>query len=165
VQRVEVTGAKEVTQVTEATEATQPIRCVGHIAVFVNDTTASRAFYEDVLNLQWSQTDTPDMTALTRIINQSLCFMSCGDKQHHDLVLVEQFTGKGQTVPVQPDGLLHLTFALRPGQTLETIAARARARGQTVVEGSVFPALTGNRPAIYFRDPNGHVVEVLAPLA
>lgn len=143
----------------------QPIHGLGHIAIFVNDTATSRAFYEDVLDLQWSQTDTPNMTPLTRIINQSLCFMSCGNRQHHDLVLVEQFAGKGQTVPVQPDDLLHLSFVLRPGQTLEMIAARARARGQTVVEGSVFPALTGNRPAIYFRDPNGHLVEVLAPLA
>ena len=150
---------------TQVTEATQPIRGIGHIAVFVNDTAASRAFYEDVLDLQWSQTDMPDMTPLTRILNQSLCFVSCGDRQHHDLVLVEQFTKAGKTVPVQPDDLLHLSFVLRLGQTLETIAARARARGQTVVEGSVFPALTGNRPAIYFRDPNGHLVEVLAPLA
>jgi catechol 2,3-dioxygenase-like lactoylglutathione lyase family enzyme len=95
--------------------ATQPIRGVGHIAVFVNDTAASRAFYEDVLDLQWSQTDTPDMTPLTRIINQSLCFMSCGDRQHHDLVLVEQFTQDGKTVPVEPDDLLHLAFVLRSG--------------------------------------------------
>jgi catechol 2,3-dioxygenase-like lactoylglutathione lyase family enzyme len=144
-------------------DAPQPIRGVGHIAVFVNDTAASRAFYEDVLDLQWSQTDTPDMTPLTRIINQSLCFMSCGDRQHHDLVLVEQFTKGGKTVPVGPDDLLHLAFVLRAGQTLETIAARARARGQTVVERAVFPALTGDTPAIHFLDPNGHVVEVQAP--
>ncbi len=142
--------------------ATQPIRGVGHIAIFVNDTAASRAFYEDVLDLQWSQTDTPDMTALTRILGQSLCFMSCGDRQHHDLVLVEQFTKSGKTIPVQPDDLHHLAFALRPGQTLETIAARARAQGQAVAEGPAFPALTGSTPAIHFRDPNGHLVEVLA---
>jgi catechol 2,3-dioxygenase-like lactoylglutathione lyase family enzyme len=140
----------------------QPIRGLGHIAVFVNDSVASRAFYEDVLDLQWSQTDTPDMTALTRIINQSLCFMSCGDQQHHDLVLVEQFAKGGKTVPVEPDDLLHLTFVLRPGQTLETVAARARARGQMVVERPVFPELSGSTPAIHFRDPNGHIVEVLA---
>ena len=47
-------------------------------------------------------------------------------------------------------------------ETLETIAARARAQGQAVAEGSVFPALAGSRPAIHFRDPNGHLVEVLA---
>ncbi len=142
--------------------ATQPIRGVGHIAIFVNNTAESRAFYEDVLDLQWSQTDTPDMTPLTRILDQSLCFMTCGGDQHHDLVLVEEFTKAGKTVPVRPDDLLHLSFVLRPEQTLESIAARARARGQTVAEGSVFPALTGNRHAISFRDPNGHVVEVLA---
>ncbi|HEX8982464.1 MAG TPA: VOC family protein [Ktedonobacterales bacterium] len=147
----------------QGANATQPICGVGHIAVFVNDTAASRAFYEDVLDLQWSQTDTPDMTPLTRIINQSLCFMSCGDRRHHDLVLVEQFTKDGQTVPVQPDDLLHLAFTLRSAQTLESIAARVRARGQMVVEKPVFPALTGNRPAIHFRDPNGHVVEVQTP--
>lgn len=145
-----------------AANATQPIRGVGHIAVFVNDTAESKAFYEDVLDLQWSQTDTPDMTALTRIINQSLCFMSCGDRQHHDLVLVEQFTKEGKTVPVQPDDLLHLTFALRSGQTLETIAARVRGREQLVVDRPVFPELNGNTRAIHFRDPNGHIVEVLA---
>jgi catechol 2,3-dioxygenase-like lactoylglutathione lyase family enzyme len=138
----------------------QPIRGVGHIAIFVNDTAASRAFYEDVLDLQWSQTDTPDMTPLTRMLGQSLCFISCGDRQHHDLVLVEQFTKAGRTVPVQPDDLLHLAFALRPGQTLETIAARAQARGQTVTEGPVFPTLTAHTRAIHFRDPNGHLVEV-----
>lgn len=142
----------------------QPIRGLGHIAVFVNDTAASRAFYEDVLDLQWSQTDTSDMTALTRILGQSLCFMSCGDQQHHDLVLVEQFTKAGQTVPVRPDDLHHFAFALRPGQTLETIAARVCARGQAVAEGSVFPELSGNIPAIHFHDPNGHLVEVLAPV-
>jgi catechol 2,3-dioxygenase-like lactoylglutathione lyase family enzyme len=146
----------------QTANATQPIRGVGHIAVFVNDTAESKAFYEDVLDLQWSQTDTPDMTPLTRIIHQSLCFMSCGDKQHHDLVLVEQFTTAGKTVPVQPDDLLHLAFVLRPGQTLETIAARVRARGRIVVERAVFPELTGNRSAIHFLDPNGHVVEVRA---
>lgn len=145
-----------------AVNATQPIRGVGHIAIFVNDTAASRAFYEEVLDLQWSQTDTPDMTALTRILGQSLCFMSCGDQQHHDLVLVEQFTKSSKTIPVQPDDLHHLAFVLRPEQTLETIAARARAQGQVVVEGAVFPALTGSTPAIHFRDPNGHLVEVQA---
>ena len=103
------------------------------------------------------------MTPLTRIINQSLCFMSCGDRQHHDLVLVEQFTKDGKTVPVQPDDLLHLAFVLRSGQTLETIAARVRARGQMGVERPIFPALTGNRPAIHFLDPNGHGVEVQTP--
>jgi catechol 2,3-dioxygenase-like lactoylglutathione lyase family enzyme len=139
----------------------QPICGLGHIAIFVNDTATSRAFYEDVLDLQWSQTDTPDMTPLTRILGQSLCFMSCGD-QHHDLVLVEQFTKAGKTVSVQPDDLLHLAFVLRPEQTLETIAARVRARGQSVVEGVAFPTLNDNRPAIHFRDPNGHLVEVLA---
>jgi catechol 2,3-dioxygenase-like lactoylglutathione lyase family enzyme len=143
-------------------QATQPIRGVGHIAIFVNDTAESKAFYEDVLDLQWSQTDTPDMTPLTRIINQSLCFMSCGDDQHHDLVLVEQFAKGGRSVPVEPDDLLHLSFVLRPGQTLETVAARARARGQMVVERPVFPDLSGNTPAIHFCDPNGHIVEVLA---
>jgi catechol 2,3-dioxygenase-like lactoylglutathione lyase family enzyme len=143
-------------------ETPQPLRGVGHIAVFVNNTAESRAFYEDVLDLQWSQTDTPDMTALTRIIHQSLCFMSCGDKQHHDLVLVEQFTKGGKTVPVAPDDLLHFAFVLRSGQTLETIAARARAQGQSVTEGPVFPVLRGNTAAIHFRDPNGHLVEVLA---
>ena len=146
----------------QAVNAAQPIQGVGHIAIFVNDTAQSRAFYEDVLDLQWSQTDTPNMTALTHIVNQSLCFMSCGDRQHHDLVLVEQFNKAGQTVPVQPDDFLHLAFALRAGQTLETIAARARARGQEVTEGSVFPALTGATSAIHFRDPNGHLVEVQA---
>jgi catechol 2,3-dioxygenase-like lactoylglutathione lyase family enzyme len=140
----------------------QPLRGLGHIAVFVNDTAASRAFYEDVLDLQWSQTDTPDMTALTRILGQSLCFMSCGDRQHHDLVLVEQFTKGGQTIPVGPDDLHHIAFTLRPGQTLETIAERVRARGQDVTEESAFPALNGDTPAIHFRDPNGHIVEVQA---
>ena len=139
----------------------QPIRGLGHIAIFVNDTAASRTFYEDVLDLQWSQTDTPNMTALTRMLGQSLCFMSCGD-QHHDLVLVEQFTKAGKTIQVEPDDLLHLAFILRPGQTLETIALRVRARGQAVTEGPVFPALSRNTPAIHFRDPNGHLVEVLA---
>ena len=143
-------------------DTTQPLRGLGHIAIFVNSTAESRAFYEDVLDLQWSQTDTPDTTALTRILGQSLCFMSCGDRQHHDLVLVEQFTKAGQTVLVQPDDLLHLAFVVRQGETLETIAARARAQGQAVAEGSVFPALAGSRPAIHFRDPNGHLVEVLA---
>jgi catechol 2,3-dioxygenase-like lactoylglutathione lyase family enzyme len=143
----------------------RPIRGVGHIAIFVNNTVASCAFYEDVLDLQWSQTDTPDMTPLTRMLGQSLCFMSCGDRQHHDLVLVEQFTKAGQTVPVQPDDLLHLAFALRPGQTLETIAARAHAQGQAVTEGPVFPTLNANTRAIHFRDPNGHLVEVQIPRA
>ena len=143
----------------------QPIRGVGHVAIFVNNTAASRAFYEDVLDLQWSQTDTPDMTPLTRMLGQSLCFMSCGDRQHHDLVLVEQFTKAGQTVPVQPDDLLHLAFALRPGQTLEMIAARAQAQGQAVTEGPIFPTLNANTRAIHFRDPNGHLVEVQIPQA
>jgi catechol 2,3-dioxygenase-like lactoylglutathione lyase family enzyme len=143
----------------------QPIRGVGHIAIFVNNTAASRAFYEDVLDLQWSQTDTPDMTALTRLLGQSLCFMSCGDRQHHDLVLVEQFTKAGQTVPVHPDDLLHIAFALRPGQTLDTIAARVQAQGQAVTEGPVFPTLNAHTRAIHFRDPNGHLVEVQMPHA
>jgi catechol 2,3-dioxygenase-like lactoylglutathione lyase family enzyme len=143
----------------------QPIRGLGHLAIFVNDTAASRAFYEDVLDLQWSQTDTPDMTPLTRMLDQSLCFMTCGGDQHHDLVLVEQFTKSGQTIKVQPDDLHHLAFVLRLGQTLEAIAERVQARGQTVTEGHVFPALGDSRRAIHFRDPNGHLVEVLAPAA
>lgn len=137
------------------------IRGAGHVAIFVNDTAASRAFYEEVLDLQWSQTDTPDMTPMTRILGQSLCFMSCGT-YHHDLVLVEQFARNGQTVPVQPDDLLHMTFTLRPGQRLATIAERVRAGGQRVIDGAVFPTLTGSVPGIHFRDPNGHLVEILA---
>lgn len=137
------------------------IRGAGHVAIFVNNTAASRAFYEEVLDLQWSQTDTPDMTALTRVLGQSLCFMNCGT-YHHDLVLVEQFAKNGQTISVQPDDLLHITFALRPGQTLEAIAERVRASGQSVIDGAVLPTLIGRAPAIHFRDPNGHLVEILA---
>jgi catechol 2,3-dioxygenase-like lactoylglutathione lyase family enzyme len=63
---------------------------------------------------------------------------------------------------VGPDDLHHIAFTLRPGQTLETIAERVRARGQDVTEESAFPALNGDTPAIHFRDPNGHIVEVQA---
>ncbi len=133
----------------------------GHVAIFVNDTAVSRAFYEEVLDLQWSQTDTPNMTALTRVLRQSLTFMSCG-KNHHDLVLVEEFNGHGKTVAVAPNDLMHISFFLQPGHTLAEIAERARAHGATVTEGAVFPAITGDTPAISFHDPNGHLVEILA---
>ncbi len=147
-------------------QALAAIERVGHVALYVSDLERSRRFYEDVLGMYHSETHLPQEHPTNALLRITLCFMSFGER-HHDLVLVQEFDTQGHPVPVENHGVMHVAFALRPDQTTPAFAERLKARGVPIFYGPVKHKVGpdgdgawGGNYAVYFHDPDGHLIEV-----
>ena len=139
-------------------------RFVGHIPVRVNDIEETRSFYERVLELRHSGTAGLREDAINVVSRDAICFLSCGE-MHHDFAGFQAHDKNWEVVPVTRDDLHHLGFTLRPSLTLDDFREHLRAQGVEWQAGPAMPDPTGTYDAqncLYFRDPNGHFVEVHA---
>lgn len=137
-------------------------RCVQHIPVRVNDIDETRAFYTRVLGLRHSGTAGIGEDALNVMARDAICFMSCGER-HHDFAGFQAFDAKWNVRPVTPDDFHHLSFTLRPEQTLEAFKKHLYEQEIGFVNGPALPDPTetySDANCLHFRDPNGHFVEV-----
>jgi catechol 2,3-dioxygenase-like lactoylglutathione lyase family enzyme len=137
---------------------------VSHVAVFVSDIGRSQKFYESILGLQAVE----QMSIVSPLHGGKIngLFLSCGD-QHHDLLLIEQFDADENLMPPQELGLHHLAFELDEATTLDSFVATLAEHG---VEPSYGPIRhydgpggdggAGGNLAVYFADPDGHMIEV-----
>jgi 2-keto-4-pentenoate hydratase/2-oxohepta-3-ene-1,7-dioic acid hydratase in catechol pathway/catechol 2,3-dioxygenase-like lactoylglutathione lyase family enzyme len=129
-----------------------------HAVFYVRDLAQSQAFYQDIFDVQFSARNHPDSSAAMRLVGQTMMFFSFGH-YHHDICFVQN-----PGVSVDNEQWLHFTVRARTRPAFEAIRDRAAARGLKVSAGRVL-SIYGGGPddALHFRDPDGHVVEVVAP--
>src|SRR5713226_2431047 len=137
---------------------------VSHAALFVSDISQSERFYADILGLRPVET-MQIVSPLHGGLIKGL-FMSAG-RQHHDLLLIEQYDADGRIIPPQEMGLHHLAFDLDDDVPLERFVATLEAAG---IEPSYGPIRhydgpggdggAGGNSAVYFADPDSHMIEV-----
>lgn len=126
-----------------------------HAVYYVRDLERSRQFYQDVFDLQFSARNHQDSSAAMRLAGQNMMFFSFGE-MHHDVCFVQN-----PHVRVDNEAWIGFTVTLRNGQSLAEIEERLKARGVAFGRGRVLPVENDARSALYFRDPDGHVIEVV----
>ncbi|MBV9279887.1 MAG: VOC family protein [Chloroflexi bacterium] len=126
-----------------------------HAVFYVRDLERSREFYQDIFDLQFSARNHQDSSAAMRLAGLNMMFFSFGE-MHHDICFV--LNTKGQ---VDNEAWLGFSVALRPGRSLADIEERLEARGVAFTPGRVLPVESAARRALFFRDPDGHVIEVV----
>jgi catechol 2,3-dioxygenase-like lactoylglutathione lyase family enzyme len=121
---------------------TQPavkLSALDHVVVYVSDLARSKAFYVDVLGMT------------VRSAGAGYAFLWCGDGGQQ-IGLFEAEHGR------KPNGadLNHLAFSV-PSGTREEIVAALAAHGITA------RGRRGDPDCIYFDDPDGHCLQLVAP--
>jgi catechol 2,3-dioxygenase-like lactoylglutathione lyase family enzyme len=154
--------SQEKSETREAPDATFPDQgrrahavVLHHAAVFVENLDRSASFYADVLGLE--VTDRAHLSA--RGIEQ--VSLSAGRK-HADLVIARRLDGTVASADKRE--LFHLAFGLARGKPFRAFLDHLVRQGVPVVAGPrEHPANfdgSGSRTAVYFRDPDGHLLEV-----
>ena len=126
-----------------------------HVVFYVRDLERSRRFYQQLFDLQFSARNHRDSSAAMRLAGQDMHFFSFGE-MHHDLCLVLK-----PGLRVDNEAWLGFTVTLRPGQPLAGIEERLRTLRVAFTRGRALPLPADARAALFFRDPDGHVVEVV----
>lgn len=126
-----------------------------HAVFYVRDLERSRQFYQDIFDLQFSARNHQDSSAAMRIVGQNMMFFSFGE-MHHDVCFVQN-----PHVKVDNEAWLGFTVALRPGHSLAEIEERLNGRGVAFTRGRLLPVPSDARAALFFRDPDGHLIEVV----
>jgi catechol 2,3-dioxygenase-like lactoylglutathione lyase family enzyme len=126
-----------------------------HAVFYVRDLDRSRQFYQELFDVQFSARNHQDSSAAMRVVGQNMMFFSFGE-MHHDICFVQN-----PNVQVDNDGWLGFTVAMRPGQALADLRERLRSRRWGFTDGRVLPVPGDARDGLYFRDPDGHLIEVV----
>jgi 2,4-diketo-3-deoxy-L-fuconate hydrolase len=129
-----------------------------HFVYFVDSLEESRDFYTDVLGLQWSARNHPESSAAMKLSGMEMNFFSFG-YWHHDICFVKHREFDAEKGHFEVIGL-----NLRKGEHMDAVKMRLRARGTPHTDGRYLPSLDPSRDAnaIWFRDPTGHVVELVS---
>jgi catechol 2,3-dioxygenase len=117
---------------------------LGHTGIFVTDLDRMIAFYSEVLGLTLTDRDK------TSNFNTELAFLSASPEQHHQLALA---TGRPKDATFST--VMQTSFMVDSLDDLRTIRARALEHGATAMRAISH----GNAWSIYFKDPEGNVVE------
>lgn len=127
-----------------------------HHVFYVRDLARSKAFYMQLLDLQFSALNHPDSSAAMRLSKQEMHFFSFG-YYHHDICLVKHHK-------LTPDNgsMLHFTLNARDRAAFDGIRDRARQMGSRVREGRfIASARKDGISAFALQDPDGHWLEIL----
>jgi len=133
------------------------IKGLHHSAYRCRDSEETRAFYEDFLGLPLAKTLQIGTTKTGRKTQALHTFYRLGDGSY-----LAFFEVPGQSFEFKPqhDYDLHIALEVSP-ETLESMLARGKATGvetRGIAEHDFIRS-------IYFRDPNGYVVELTAKTA
>ena len=135
-------------------DAPAPIRAFHHVAYRCGDSGATRRFYEDFLGLPLAEAFVIEQTKTGRATSVLHCFYRLGDGT---FLAFFEAPGSPFDFKAQHDFDLHVAMEVAP-DALEPMLARGRAMG-IETRG---PADHGVMRSIYFRDPDGYVVELTA---
>jgi catechol 2,3-dioxygenase-like lactoylglutathione lyase family enzyme len=133
------------------------IRKLHHNAYRCRDSEATRAFYEDFLGLPLVETLLIEQSKTGRSTNTLHTFYRLDDGSH--LAFFEAPDMPFEFKP-QHDFDLHIALEVGP-EALQPMLAKGRAQG-IETRG---PSDHGMIDSIYFRDPNGYVIELCAKRA
>jgi catechol 2,3-dioxygenase len=118
---------------------------IGHVVLKVRDLQRSRKFYTEVLGME----------VMKEISQPPIVFLANNRRDHHEVGLLQ--VGSQAEAPRANDiGLLHVAFRLRNESDL-------RAAYKVLKDNDVPISFTVNHgitKSIYFRDPDGHELEV-----
>ena len=118
---------------------------IGHVVIKVRDLERSRKFYTDVMGL----------TLMMEAPKLKMVFLASNGRDHHEIGLVE--VGADAPGPQKGEiGLVHIAFRLRDEEHLRA-AYRELKENQVTILSTVDHGIT---KSIYFRDPDGHQLEV-----
>ncbi|QKE76166.1 VOC family protein (plasmid) [Arthrobacter citreus] len=126
-----------------------------HVVFYVNDLQESQRFYEKIFDLKCSATAHPDSSAAMRIVGNTMKFFSFG-RYHHDICLVQS-----PKVKIDCDQWNHYTLKLANGVSIDEVKRRLKSFHVPYFNGRVLPIFYNEQEAIHFKDPNGHVIEVV----
>jgi catechol-2,3-dioxygenase len=130
------------------------IRKLHHNAYRCRDSEQTRAFYEDFLGLPLVNTLNLSETKTGRATHTLHTFYRLDDGSHLAFFETDDFPFDFKR---QHDYDLHIALEVTPAD-LQTMLARARERGMEVRGPSDHKMID----SIYFRDPNGYVIELCA---
>ena len=133
------------------------IRKLHHNAYRCRDSEQTRAFYEDFLGLPLVNTLNLSETKTGRATHTLHTFYQLDDGSHLAFFETDDFPFEFKR---QHDYDLHIALEVAPAD-LQTMLARARERGMEVRGPSDHQMID----SIYFRDPNGYVIELCAKRA
>lgn len=126
-----------------------PVASLDHLVLTVRDRAATRRFYCDGLGMRWTE------------FGEGRTALSFGAQKINLHDAGREFEPKAaRPTPGSADICL-----LVDGEPPEAVAARLGALGFPVIEGPVErTGATGPILSVYFRDPDGNLVEVARPL-
>ncbi|MBE3602334.1 VOC family protein [bacterium] len=118
---------------------------IGHVVIKVRDLERSKKFYTEVLGL----------TQMMEIPEIKMAFFASNARDHHELACVE--VGADAPGPRKGEiGLVHIAFRLRDEDHLRAAHAELKRLGVPIIS----TVDHGVSLSIYFRDPDGHQLEV-----
>ncbi|MDQ0458313.1 VOC family protein [Rhizobium paknamense] len=129
-----------------------------HHVFYVTDLERSRAFYTDLLDLQFSALNHPDSSAAMRLSQQEMRFFSFGF-HHHDLCLV-----KHRKLQMDNGSMLHYCLAVRDPETFDAVRSRAQAMKLPIKEGRMLASAKPVARAFCVPDPDNHWIELIEEL-
>jgi catechol 2,3-dioxygenase len=118
---------------------------IGHVVIKVRDMQRATKFYSEVLGLQVMKVE-PEL---------KMTFLASDGRDHHEIALIEV----GADAPLPPEhavGLSHIAFRLRDAVHLRLAYDGLKTRGVEIVTA----VNHGVTKSVYFRDPDGHALEV-----
>lgn len=118
---------------------------IGHVVIKVRNLERSRKFYTEVLGMD--------------VMNESqeigILFLANNRRDHHEIALIE--VGEEASAPqAHQIGLVHIAFRLRDEDELRAAYHEFKEK-QVPISFTVNHGITNS---IYFRDPDGHELEV-----
>jgi catechol 2,3-dioxygenase-like lactoylglutathione lyase family enzyme len=133
------------------------LKKVQHAVFYVKDLEESQAFYKAIFDLQYSATNHPDSSAAMKVVGHTMKFFSFGH-YHHDVCFVQN-----PKVVFDNEQWSHYSIKLANGVSLDKIKERLATQLTPFYEGRVLPQLVEREEeVIHFKDPNGHIIEVVA---
>lgn len=128
-----------------------------HLVMYVKDLAPVEAFYQKILRITFSAANDQSTSAAQRLADQSMRFYSFGH-YHHDMAFVEN-----KSFDVQTNDMLHVTMALKEGESIAALIATLEAEGIDYRHGRFLQSASpiDGLKAVCFQDPSGRWIEVI----
>jgi catechol 2,3-dioxygenase len=118
---------------------------LGHVVLKVRDLQRSRKFYTEVLG----------MDVMMEVAAIGGVFLANNRRDHHEIALFE-LGQEAEGLRVKQIGLSHIAFRLRNEEELRAAYEELKEKGVPIS----FTVDHGVTKSVYFRDPDGHELEV-----